>query len=502
VKADVVVIGSGISGLTAAALLAKRGRRVVVVERHRQGAGGALRRFTRRGIPFDVGFHYTGCLGQGEVLRALWEYLGIGPRLAVVPFPAEGHDRITIQPSGRVVRGWFSYDRLRDELLAQFPAEAHAVEVYLDALRTICAEIPFYNLDLPLTPFLHSLVISGGRSLAEFLAAVTRDPELQAVLAAPAFLYGVSPKRASLAVHAMVAHGYLTGAYAVDGGGQAIADAFLTRLAELGAEVRIGQEVRAIEVEGGATSGVVTADGVIRADQVIYTGHPGALPKMVPDGVFRPAYRRRLTELADTCSMFVVFGAVEDPARLDGLTWINEYAVTAGLDPLAVDATRPDHGSLMLTAPGKRGASSAFSAAARGVILMRPAAWSEISRFAIAGGQAERSAYREWKAASAERLLDRARRLWGGATKDITTVATGSPATFRDELGTCGGGVYGVEHSMEQITPGARTRLPGLWLGGQGTLMCGLVGASLSALVTVGDMVGLEPLWDEVRRCR
>jgi len=131
----------------------------------------------------------------------------------------------------------------------------------------------------------------------------------------------------------------------------------------------------------------------------------------------------------------------------------------------------------------------------------QPDVW-EISRFAIAGGEAERSAYREWKAASAERLLDRARRLWGGATQGINTVATGSPATFRDELGTCGGGVYGVEHSMEQITPGARTRLPGLWLGGQGTLMCGLVGASLSALVTVGDMVGLEPLWDEVRRCR
>jgi all-trans-retinol 13,14-reductase len=502
VKVDVVVVGSGISGLTAAALLAKRGRRVVVVERHRQGAGGALRQFTRSGIPFDVGFHYTGCLGRGEILRVLWEYLGIWPRLAVVPFPDEGHDRMTLQPSGRVVRAWFSYDRFRDELLAEFPAEARGVEAYLDAIRTICAEIPFYNLDLSLTPFLQTLVISGRRSLAEFLASVTRDPELQAVLAAPAFLYGVPPKRASLAVHAMVAHGYLTGAYAVDGGGQAIADAFLARLAELGGEVKIGQEVLAIEVEAGTAAGVVTSDGVIRARQIIYTGHPGALPKMVPDGVFRPAYRRRLAELADTCSMFVVFGAVDDPAALDGLTWINEYAVSAGLDLLAVDPARPEHGSLMLTAPGRRAAGASFSAAARGVILMRPAAWSEVSHFAIAGGDVATSAYRAWKAESAGRLLDRARRLWGGATKGITPLATGSPATFRDELGTAGGGVYGVEHSMEQITPGARTRLPGLWLGGQGTLMCGLVGASLSALVTVGDMVGLEPLWDEVRLCR
>ena len=201
-KADVVVVGSGISGLTAAVLLAKRGQRVVVVERHPQGAGGALRRFTRRGIPFDVGFHYTGCLGQGDILRVVWEYLGVWPHLTVVPFPEDGHDRMTLQPSGRVVRAPFSYQRFRDELLALFPAEAHGIDAYLDAIRTLCAEIPFYNLDLPLTPFLQSLVISEHRSVAEFLASLTRDPELQAVLAAPAFLYGIPPKRASMAVHA------------------------------------------------------------------------------------------------------------------------------------------------------------------------------------------------------------------------------------------------------------------------------------------------------------
>ena len=133
---------------------------------------------------------------------------------------------------------------------------------------------------------------------------------------------------------------------------------------------------------------------------------------------------------------------------------------------------------------------------------MRPAAWSEIGRFARADGTTERSAYRAWKAQSAERLLERAGRLWGEAVKGVIPVATGSPATFREELGAIGGGVYGVAHSLDQITPGTRTRLPGLWLTGQGTLMCGLVGASLSALVTVGEMTGRELLWDEVRRWR
>jgi len=501
VKADAVVVGSGISGLTAALLLAKQGRRVVVVERHQQGAGGALRRFTRRGVPFDVGFHYTGCLGSGEILRVLWEYLGVWPHLTVRPFPPEGHDRMTLS-SGKVVRGFFSYDRLREELKSRFPEEEAAVDGYLDALERICRGIPFYNLDLPLTPFLRGMLLAAQRSLSSFLESLTGDRELQAVLAMPAFLYGVAPKRVSLAVHAMVAHGYLCGTYTVEGGGQAIVDGYLARLEELGGEVRIGQEVVAVRVQNGTVAGVVTQEGEIEAPQVIFTGHPAGLPALVPEGVFRPAYTRRLRELTDTGSMFVVFGAVEDPADLEELTWVNEYALPTGLDLLAVDPTRPEGGAMMVTAPGKRDSPSSFSAAARGVILMRPAAWCEIDPFSPFGDGLNESAYREWKAESSERLLERAGRLWGGAMGRITPVAAGSPVTFRKELGAFGGGVYGVEHSMEQITPGARTRLPGLWLSGQGTLMCGVVGAALSALVTVGEIVGLEPLWNEVRGCR
>lgn len=51
---DAVVIGSGVGGLTAAALLAKAGKRVLVVEQHDQ-AGGCTHTFENRGFEFDVG---------------------------------------------------------------------------------------------------------------------------------------------------------------------------------------------------------------------------------------------------------------------------------------------------------------------------------------------------------------------------------------------------------------------------------------------------------------
>jgi all-trans-retinol 13,14-reductase len=498
-KAEVVVIGSGISGLTVAALLVKRNRQVVVLERN-QKPGGALRHFVRRGIPFDIGFHYSGCLGSGGILRVLWEFLGVWSHLRVHSFPSEGSDCLTLRHSRKTVRAFFSYERFEDELRQAFPNEAKGIVNYLKTLRDICDSIPFYNMDLPLTPFLRSFFSSVGIGLAPFLMSLTKDPELQAVLASPAFLYGVPPRQASLSVHAMVAHAFISGAYAIDGGGQAIVDAFLSIFRKAGVEVLTGQEVESIIVTDGKVAEIKTSEMEISCSQAIYTGHPADLLDLVPERTFRQAYCSRLQDLDNTTSMFVVFGAVDDPASLEDLTWVNHYAIPSGLDILDVNLICPEESALLMTAPGCRYSDPALSDASRGIILMRPASWDEVAPFSVEAGGTRPASYKKWKSRSADRLLDQAKKLWGYSR--IEPLATGTPLTFRDKLGVPGGAVYGVQHCLNQINPGAKTRLPGLWLSGQGTLMTGIVGASLSGLVTAGEMEDLESLWEEVRQCR
>lgn len=51
---DVIVIGSGIGGLTAGATLAKAGKKVLVLEQHDQ-AGGCCHTYIEKGFEFDVG---------------------------------------------------------------------------------------------------------------------------------------------------------------------------------------------------------------------------------------------------------------------------------------------------------------------------------------------------------------------------------------------------------------------------------------------------------------
>jgi len=490
-KSDTVVIGSGISGLTTAALLAQNGREVVIVESGRR-PGGVLRRFSRGGIPFDVGFHYTGGLGKGQILRALWDCLGVSAAIPAIPLHPEGYDLLRIQGCAREVRAYYEYEQLEEELCTVFPGESGGIRQYLATLREVCRAVPFYNPALAITPFLRGS--TADRPLASVLTELTDSPALRAALCAPAFLYGVPPARAGLAMHAVVAHGYYSGTWGIAGGGEAIIEALLARLAEWGVEIRPASPARTIKVAEDRATGVAGEDWEIAAGTVIYTGHPHHLPGLLPTEALRPAYRDRLLTLGDTVSMFILFGEVAAATPLSLLDRANLYLLRPGFDLLETTVTSGS-GSLMVTAPGRH--DGAASPAARGVILMRPASLDEVAGF-DREGRTRAPGYEELKNRVAEEMLTQATD-FGDDFRSIRPLAVGSPLTFRDELGSPGGGIYGVRHSRDQYIAGARTKLPGLYLSGQGSLMTGIMGASLAGLVTAGEILGLEKIWDKVR---
>src|SRR4051794_15307386 len=87
----VVIIGSGISSLTCAALLSKRGKSVCVLERHTK-PGGYLHCFNRFKQRFDTGAHYVGAMDPGQPFYTLLNYLGVYDESLFVPLDEDAFD--------------------------------------------------------------------------------------------------------------------------------------------------------------------------------------------------------------------------------------------------------------------------------------------------------------------------------------------------------------------------------------------------------------------------
>lgn len=495
-KTDTVIIGSGISALTAAALLAKRGMNVHVLEKNRF-LGGALKQFKRRGVSFDVGFHYTGCLGEGEILNTLWKYCNVLDKLEILPFPREGSDRLYLQNYDTQVDAYFSYDLLKRELLLHFPREKKAIENYFTTIQKVCSTVPFYNQTLQLSEFLKSFR-SSKQSVKKYIESITTDVHLQSILAAPALLYGVETDNVSIDVHAMVAHGYYLGAYSVAGGGQAIVNAFIDTCKKNGVSFFSSTKASSIVFDNSGITGVVTESGeMIECSQVIFTGHPSHLIDIIDSKAFRPAFRKRLIELKNTLSMNIVFGFLNNaPPSLD---WHNHVFLPPGANPLDKKFNQSNQRLLMMTSTERR--SFNLQQHNKSVILFQPAFWHDVEKYAASTGTTRPEEYQDYKQSISKTMISQVEKIFGEQFKNITVLTAGTPLTFRDELSAPQGCAYGASHSLDQYTPDIRTRIPGLLLSGQSTLMTGIVGASLAGLISAGNIVGLEPLWEDLRVC-
>ena len=76
---DAIVVGSGPGGLITAAIMAKAGKKVLVLEQHDQ-AGGTFHTFIDKGYEFDVGVHYIGDVGGSTLTKTLWDQVGLFSR--------------------------------------------------------------------------------------------------------------------------------------------------------------------------------------------------------------------------------------------------------------------------------------------------------------------------------------------------------------------------------------------------------------------------------------
>ena len=492
---DFVVVGAGVSGLTTALILARNGHSVALVEKAGQTAP-LLRGFSRGGVHFDTGFHYTGGMGNGEPLDVFFRYLGLSDRLSRFPFDARGFDTFRCVREGFEFRFPSGYDPLLENLVEAFPGERSAVEAYLRAVRSAFDSVPYLNLDAPLDPK-GALGRVFGPTLRETLDSLTGDAMLKSVLSTHCLLYGVSPEEGSFLQHACIAGSYYLSANGITGGGRSLATAFDARLEELGVRIHRGSEVTSLSVAPeGVLRGVRLHDGEeLRCGGAVVTVHPRTMLEMVPGGSFRPAYKTRIMGLEDTVSAFTLYSVSDLP--LPALSGRNLFVLPSA-DIFRDFGNRPlEESPLYVTAAYARPDS-----APRGFIGIFPTspettrAWDD----SVTGNRPD--SYRRFKEGITGRMESLVKRYCpelGGAT---ACAESSTPLTVRDFGNAPSGGLYGVKHKVGQYNPVPLTRVKGLYLAGQAVTSPGILGAVLSGFMACGNILGHDRLIKGLKACR
>jgi prolycopene isomerase len=493
-QCDVVVIGAGAGGLTAAGLLSKAGLKTVVFESDTQ-VGGYLAGFQRRGFHFNTSIEWLNQCAPGGFVHNILAYLGDG-------FPA--------CPQMRNIRRFksdsFDYllnsnpNELRDALIRDFPGDERGIKMFFrdagrlgERLRLLDQKAVGQNTmawheklrywlkmicwSLPIIRYVRTPIDKG---LRRYFKCGTQNifnsqESLMAVMVSIAWASNGNMQSSPR------------------GGSRTIAQWLNERIIASGSKVVLNQRVeRVLLNDRQQACGVVLSDGRrVTARYIIAACDLLTLyEKMLPNGVISKRLLRGLRNADLYHSYFSIFiGLSCDPATLG----FGEE--TLNLTRSDVKRTEQSGGDPHLTlitinAPSLRDPSLAPSG--KGTLTIHcPAYFDHAEQWHTGTGVERGEAYRLYKEAFASILLDRVEAsVAPGLRQHIEVMEIATPITYWRYTGNTKGSISGAKPTGKNIHARIahyQTPVKNLLVGGH----CGEYGGGVPMAVKAGTNASL-----------
>lgn len=481
---DFVIVGAGMAGLTAGALLARAGHRVAVFEKHSKLGGYA--QYFGNNPTYDASTHLIGgCGSQGWTQIALHE-AGVLDRVELLPLDPAYH---AVLP-GQRFNAYADPERFRQELSSLWPGEAPAIQRFFEDMAGMGRDFLTLIDGMPESGL---LARHHHRTLASFLDDYTKNEELRAALASLWLFAGLPPERLSLMHYVMLWHTYLVqGSASVKGGVKALSQALADAITERGGIVETRVQVQKLIRNRGWVTGARLEDGrEYTARAVISTASPHDTFEelLAAEGQSEagyPALRQGYVFSISAMQVhLLVDGPLNPPARTTLLYTTNDF------HDVYVDLQReqPEVAGLACTVldlgdPGRVPEGQHM------LSLYTLAPYSRADNWHVPFDIRRTKDYRTLPdyLALSERLGDamirRAEDLFPGLSGRVQARKVGTPLSMERYTFNTGGAAFGWSNVPEQSganRPGPQTPFRGLYMAGHWTFPGGSVAGAITS---------------------
>ena len=199
-KQQVIIIGSGMGGLSCGVILAKNGYDITVLEQGHQ-IGGCLQCFTRRGARFETGMHFIGSAAEGQTLDRILQYLEVKKDIQLSPLDKDGYDVVCLD--GKRYRFANGRQQFIEQMCIDFPHQRKQLNLYFDLIEKVSSASTLHTLRYAESDTAINTEYQL-RSINEVIDNVITDPLLAKVLVGSLPLYAAEIDKTPFSTHAFI----------------------------------------------------------------------------------------------------------------------------------------------------------------------------------------------------------------------------------------------------------------------------------------------------------